>query len=88
MARKTTTGNSARKPAAPANRAKVRNTTEVRNTSVPRATAASTARSAAARPNVVTQEMIARRAYEISISGNGSSQDENWYRAERELRGA
>jgi hypothetical protein len=34
----------------------------------------------------VTQEMIAKRAYEIHASGKGGSQDENWHRAERELR--
>jgi hypothetical protein len=35
----------------------------------------------------VTQEMIAKRAYEIYTSGKGGSQMENWLRAERELRG-
>jgi hypothetical protein len=35
----------------------------------------------------VSQEMIAKRAYEIYISGKGGSQMENWLRAERELRG-
>ena len=34
-----------------------------------------------------TQEQIAKRAYEIWRSGQGGSQEENWYRAERELRG-
>jgi hypothetical protein len=34
----------------------------------------------------VTHEQIARRAYEISKSGTGGSPEENWYRAERELR--
>jgi hypothetical protein len=33
----------------------------------------------------ITHEMIAQRAYLISISGTGGSQDENWLRAEREL---
>src|SRR4051812_27215328 len=36
---------------------------------------------------VITQEMIAKRAYEIYRSGKGGSQQENWLRAERELRG-
>jgi Protein of unknown function (DUF2934) len=36
----------------------------------------------------VTDEMIAKRAYEISQSGDGGSDDENWLQAERELRGA
>jgi len=35
----------------------------------------------------ITHDMIAKRAYEISISGQGGSQEENWLRAERELRG-
>ena len=34
-----------------------------------------------------TTEQIAKRAYEIWQSGKGGSQDENWIRAERELRG-
>lgn len=54
--------------------------TAVRNTAVPRTTAA-----ALAKP-VLTQELIAQRAYFISISGFGGSQDENWFRAEAELR--
>ena len=35
----------------------------------------------------ITYEMIARRAYEIYLSGTGGSEQDNWYRAERELRG-
>lgn len=34
----------------------------------------------------VTHEMIAKRAYEIYLSGKGSDQLGNWLRAERELR--
>jgi hypothetical protein len=34
----------------------------------------------------VTQEQIARRAYEIFKSGTGGTPEDNWYRAERELR--
>jgi len=48
-----------------------------------------TTRSAASRsvtPRQVTQEQIARRAYEIFKSGTGGTPEENWYRAERELR--
>jgi hypothetical protein len=48
-----------------------------------------TSRSAASRsvtPRQVTQEQIARRAYEIFKSGTGGTPEENWYRAERELR--
>jgi hypothetical protein len=35
----------------------------------------------------LTQDQIARRAYEIYASGNGGSDTDNWFRAERELRG-
>jgi|tagenome__1003787_1003787.scaffolds.fasta_scaffold8202020_1 hypothetical protein len=35
----------------------------------------------------VTNEAIARRAHEIAESGEGGSDDDNWHRAERELRG-
>ncbi len=34
----------------------------------------------------ITSEQIAKRAYEISKSGAGGSDLENWLRAERELR--
>ena len=40
-------------------------------------------------PNVsgeITHDMIARRAYEIYLSGMGGSEFDNWCRAERELR--
>jgi hypothetical protein len=35
----------------------------------------------------VSQEAIARRARELSLSDEGATDEENWYRAERELRG-
>ena len=35
---------------------------------------------------VITDEMIAERAYFIAESGTGSSDHENWIRAEAELR--
>jgi hypothetical protein len=35
----------------------------------------------------VTEEDIARRAYEISQSDDNGTEEENWLRAERELRG-
>ena len=35
-----------------------------------------------------TQQEIARRAYEIYKSGKGGTPEDNWFRAERELRGA
>jgi hypothetical protein len=50
----------------------------------PAAAAAAAARPAA---KAVTQELIARRAYEIWASGQGGTEMENWIRAERELRG-
>ena len=36
----------------------------------------------------ITQDQIARRAYEIWQSGKGGSDYDNWIRAERELRGS
>ena len=36
---------------------------------------------------VITSEKIAQRAYEIWQSGTGTSEHDNWLRAERELRG-
>ena len=75
-------------------------TTAVRNSPIPRSSAASsmsetettttTTRSAAPRTPAqhqqITQEQIAKRAYEIWRSGKGGSAFENWIRAERELR--
>ncbi|CAN5657732.1 hypothetical protein BH09PLA1_BH09PLA1_20910 [soil metagenome] len=55
-------------------------TTAVRNSSIPKTPKVATTN------RVVTHELIAERAYFISISGNGGSQDENWTRAESELR--
>ena len=34
----------------------------------------------------ITQEMIAERAYHISQSGEGGTDEGNWHRAEAELR--
>ena len=34
----------------------------------------------------ITQEMIAERAYHISQCGEGGTDEENWHRAEAELR--
>jgi hypothetical protein len=52
-------------------------TSSVRNTPLPKSQPAK---------RVITPDMIAKRAYEIFASGKGGSQDENWHRAERELR--
>ena len=51
--------------------------TPVRNTPIPKVTAVK---------KEITQEQIAKRAFEIHCSGQGSSETENWHRAERELR--
>ena len=56
--------------------------TPVRNTAIPKV-----ATSAPAAKLLVTQEMIAVRAFEISCGPNCGSEFENWIRAERELRG-
>jgi hypothetical protein len=58
--------------------------TPVRNSAIPKAAAL-----AAKKPVAVveiTQEQIAKRAYEIYLSGTGGSETDNWHRAERELR--
>jgi hypothetical protein len=34
----------------------------------------------------ITKEMIAERAYHISQSGEGGTDEENWHQAEAELR--
>jgi hypothetical protein len=47
-------------------------------------TPGATSREAAA-PEI-TQEMIAERAYHISHSGEGGTNEENWHQAEAELR--
>lgn len=52
----------------------------------PRASAAPVSNSIKSQPQI-TNEMIARRAYEIWQREGGSEMD-NWLRAERELRGA
>jgi hypothetical protein len=48
------------------------------------ATRRTTTKKAAAKPEI-TYEMIAERAYHISQSGDGGSDEENWHRAEAEL---
>ena len=62
--------------------------TPVRNSPLPKAAAAPTAPSASPANKLVTHEMIAARAYEISRSPSCGSEFDNWVRAERELRGA
>ena len=53
----------------------------VRNTAIPKVPAASPAK------KEVTHEAVAKRAYEIYLSGTGGTAEDNWLRAERELRG-
>jgi hypothetical protein len=56
--------------------------TAVRNSPIPKPKAV------AARPIVeITSERIACRAFEIYASGKGGSEVDNWFQAERELRG-
>jgi hypothetical protein len=59
--------------------------TGVRNTARPPKVAGVPAQAVVARVEV-TQDMIARRAYEIWLSTGGAAV-ENWCQAERELRG-
>jgi hypothetical protein len=54
-------------------------TTPIRNSAIPKV--------ATPAKKEVTQDQIAKRAYEIYASGKGGSELENWCRAERELRG-
>jgi hypothetical protein len=56
--------------------------TPVRNSAIPPKTPA-----VAAKKMPPTYDQIAKRAYEISQSGQGGSQDDNWFNAERQLRG-
>ena len=56
--------------------------TPIRNTAIPKVAAV-----AAPAPRQIAQEQIAKRAYEIFASGTGGSESDNWFRAERELRG-
>ena len=84
MARKTTL--TKKSPA----KSKAVSSSPVRNSPIPKVVAKPATAPAipqAATKKVVTQEMIATRAYEISRSGNGGSEFDNWLRAERELRG-
>lgn len=55
--------------------------TPVRNSAIPPRPA-----SAPVKKAPPSYDQIAKRAYEIWQSGKGGSQQENWYRAERELR--
>ncbi|MEA2708758.1 MAG: hypothetical protein QOF78_1359 [Phycisphaerales bacterium] len=90
----------ASKPAAAAAPSKPVARTGVRNSPIPQVAPAPNGRGTSqqkfpstttpsARPTSkpISQELIARRAYEIWASGQGGTDLENWIRAERELRG-
>jgi hypothetical protein len=59
--------------------------TPVRNSPIPKVAKATPA--AVAAPAVISHEMIAVRAFEISCGPSCGSEFDNWVRAERELRG-
>ena len=87
MARKTaavkspsTSSSSTGTLAAKATVSKVASSTPVRNSAIPKVAAA------AAPKREITRDMIAVRAFEISMGGTGGSEFDNWIRAERELR--
>ena len=75
----------AQKPTRNGGRGNVR-TGPVRNTAIPKTQPQR--QSSPQTKRQVSQEQIAKRAYEIWISGKGGSETENWLRAERELRGS
>lgn len=81
MAKKSTNSSKNGSPVA-AKSAAAPKVTAVRNSAVPPKTAAAPAKKLAP-----TYDQIALSAYYIWRSGMGGSQDENWFRAERELRG-
>ena len=57
--------------------------TAVRNSPIPKPKA-----KVVAKPLInITADQIAARAYEIHLSGSGGSEVDNWFQAERELRG-
>ncbi len=79
MAKKVTA--SAKKTAAaPKNASSQTTSSAVRNSAIPKAVAP------VAKKLEITHDQIARRAYEIHLSGSGGSESDNWHRAERELR--
>jgi hypothetical protein len=76
----------AQKPTRNSGRATSRTTSPVRNTAIPKSQPQR--QSAPQSRRQVSQDSIAKRAYEIWISGKGGNETENWLRAERELRGS
>jgi hypothetical protein len=59
--------------------------TKTESMATEKATTLDAASRKAAAPEI-TQEMIAERAYHISQSREGGTDEENWHRAEAELR--
>lgn len=85
MAKKITTDNSSSsRPVSAASSSSPVSSTAVRNTAIPPRSSNSPT---SPRKSGPTHEEIAKRAYEIWKSGRGGSQQDNWFRAERELRG-
>jgi hypothetical protein len=79
MAKKTTASKKIEPVSKKAAKAAV--STPVRNSAIPKTTAAS-------RKTIeISSDMIARRAFEIHASGKGGSELDNWFAAERQLRG-
>ena len=77
----------AAKPPVTKTAAAAEKTSPVRKSVVPKAAAAVANQPAtAATPQTFGWHDIAVRAYHISQSGTGASEDENWLRAENELR--
>ena len=85
MARKSAPAKAAAKAAPKVAARKPVASTPVRNTAIPKIAAPKVTAAAA---KVITHDLIATRAYEIFRSGNGGSDLDNWFAAERELRGA
>jgi hypothetical protein len=82
MAKKTTTASKKIAPVAAKAPVAAPTITAVRNSAVPPKSTASVAKKLAP-----THDQIALSAYFIWKSGVGGSPDENWFRAERDLRG-
>lgn len=61
--------------------------TPVRNSPIPKVAKPAAVAAAPAAAKVISNEMIAVRAFEISCGPNCGSEFDNWLRAERELRG-
>ena len=81
MAKKPIPAPSKKPAAAPVKASPAIASTPVRNSAVPKPV------SKPAVKKEISHADIAKRAFEIHCSGTGGSETDNWYRAERELRG-